>query len=87
LQGIPDIHWPCIGVCFLSDPNSHSLSAPGQYFDVVDIFNVRSGVWTTAALSAARFSLAATSLPNDGVAIFAGGELCDYYLSMRAFCL
>jgi hypothetical protein len=31
------------------------------------------GTWSTAALSAARVYLAATSLPNLGVAIFAGG--------------
>ena len=41
--------------------------------NTVDIFNVRSGLWTTAVLSVARDSLAATSLPNDGLAIFAGG--------------
>ena len=42
-------------------------------FDVVDILNVTAGTWSTAALSAARGNLAATSLPNLGVAIFAGG--------------
>jgi hypothetical protein len=31
------------------------------------------GTWSTAALSVARYYLAATSLPNLGVAIFAGG--------------
>jgi hypothetical protein len=31
------------------------------------------GTWTTASLSVARCCLAATSLPNDGLAIFAGG--------------
>jgi hypothetical protein len=40
---------------------------------VVDIFNVTAGIWSTAALSQARGYLAATSLPNAGVAIFAGG--------------
>jgi hypothetical protein len=30
-------------------------------------------VWSTAALSVARDYLAATSLPNQGLAIFAGG--------------
>ena len=33
------------------------------------------GAWTTAALSVARDFLAATSLPNDGLAIFAGGDI------------
>ena len=33
------------------------------------------GTWDNASsLSVARASLAATSLPNDGLAIFAGGE-------------
>jgi hypothetical protein len=32
------------------------------------------GTWSTAALSAARSALAATSLPNLGVAIIAGGD-------------
>jgi hypothetical protein len=39
----------------------------------VDIFNATSGGWSTAALSVARYDLAATSLPNQGLAIFAGG--------------
>jgi hypothetical protein len=43
--------------------------------NVVDIFNATSGSWSTAALSVPRFSLSATSLPNLGVAIFAGGSL------------
>ena len=49
-------------------------------FNTVDIFNATSGVWTTAALSVARVSLAATSLPNDGLAIFAGGQGASYVL-------
>jgi hypothetical protein len=43
------------------------------YSNAVDIFNVTSGAWSTAALSEARSGLAAASLPNVGVAIFAGG--------------
>ncbi len=39
----------------------------------VDIFNATSGAWSTAALSVARYCLAAASLPNHGVVIFAGG--------------
>jgi hypothetical protein len=46
----------------------------GGYSNAVDIFNVTSGNWSTAVLSVARSNLAATSLPNLGVAIFAGGE-------------
>jgi hypothetical protein len=53
--------------------------AAGSYSKVVDIFNVMSGAWSTAALSVARYNLVATSLPNAGVAIFAGGQCtsCD----------
>jgi hypothetical protein len=43
------------------------------YSNAVDIFNANSGAWSTAALIAARRFLGATSLPNLGVAIFAGG--------------
>ena len=48
--------------------------------NTVDIFNATSGIWTTAALSAARYYLAATSLPNDGLAIFAGGKGAQHVL-------
>ena len=48
-------------------------SGPGVFSNVVDIFDATSGRWTTAALSVARGYLAATSLPNQGLAIFAGG--------------
>jgi hypothetical protein len=51
----------------------------GGSSNVVDIFNVRAGTWSTAALSQVRGYLAATSLPDAGVAIFAGGYCtsCD----------
>ena len=48
--------------------------------NTVDMFNARSGVWTTAALSVTRMFSAATSLPNDGLAIFAGGQGALYVL-------
>ena len=41
--------------------------------NVVDIFDGSSGRWSTAVLSVARQYLSATSLPNQGLAIFAGG--------------
>jgi hypothetical protein len=41
--------------------------------NVVDILDANSGRWSTAALSQARQFLAATSLPSQGLAIFAGG--------------
>jgi hypothetical protein len=51
---------------------------------VVDIFNAAAGTWSTANLSQARVFLAATSLPNYGLAFFAGGmvkpsTLCHCY--------
>jgi hypothetical protein len=49
------------------------LCADMSHFETVDIFNATSGRWTTAALSAARDFLAATSLPSQGLAFFAGG--------------
>jgi hypothetical protein len=54
-------------------------TAVSGYSNVVDIFNVTSGTWSTAVLSQARKFLAATSLPDAGVAIFAGGSCtsCD----------
>ena len=42
--------------------------------NVVYIFDGSSERWSTAALSVARSQLAATSLPNQGLAIFAGGQ-------------
>ncbi len=50
--------------------------------NTLDMFNVTSGMWTTAALSIARAYLAATSLPNDGLAIFAGGLGALYVLML-----
>ena len=47
--------------------------------NAVDIFDGTSGRWTTAALSAPKGSLAATSLPNQGLAIFAGGWTSGAY--------
>ena len=44
---------------------------------VVDIFNGLTRTWSTAQLSAAREKLAATSLPGQGLVLFAGGS--DYY--------
>jgi hypothetical protein len=52
----------------------------GIYSNAVDLYNSASGTWSTAQLSVARRSFAATSVGN--VAIFAGGyggncSLCD----------
>ncbi len=64
-------------------------AAEAVYSNVVDIFNVASGTWSTAALSQARSTLAATSLPNAGVAVFAGGlgTCCHVYFRIFAFCV
>jgi hypothetical protein len=54
--------------------------------NAVDIFNVTSGAWSTAALSVARGDVAATSLPNLGVAIFAGGgRTCCLFVDFHIF--
>jgi hypothetical protein len=39
----------------------------------VDIFDAKSGRWSTAALSVARGGPGATSLPDQGLVIIAGG--------------
>ncbi len=51
-----------------------AFCAGSDYSNVVDIFDAISGRWSTAALSVGRSSLAATSLPSQGLAIFAGDE-------------
>jgi hypothetical protein len=48
--------------------------------NAVDIFDGTSGRWMTAALSVARGNLAATSLPNQGLAFFAGGNFGTHYI-------
>jgi hypothetical protein len=48
--------------------------ADGSSSNAVDIYNAKTGGWITAALSIARSDLAATSLPDQGLAIFAGGS-------------
>jgi hypothetical protein len=57
------IESPCLTPC----------AANADYSNVVDIFDATARTWSTAALSEARYYLAATSLPNAGLAIFAGG--------------
>ena len=52
-------------LCFIST----AAAQPGQCL----------AAWTTAALSVARNYLAATSLPNQGLAIFAGGQASGMY--------
>jgi hypothetical protein len=63
----------CMLSCLMRCAGNDGFSA------VVDIFNVTAGTWRTAKLSQARMYLAATSLPNVGVAMFAGGYLSTWY--------
>ncbi len=58
----------------------HCADSNGGSVNTVDIFNATSGVWSNATLSVARYRLAATSLPNEGLAIFAGGMGASYVL-------
>jgi hypothetical protein len=44
----------------------------GFLSNVVDMYSVATGLWTTAQLSVARYDLAAASVGN--IAIFAGGR-------------
>ena len=61
-------------------------AADGGDSNAVDIFHATSGTWSTAALSSARRYPAATSLPNHGVAIFAGGDsTCCQNFAMLIF--
>ncbi len=53
--------------------------AGSDFSNAVDIFDGTSGRWTTAALSVAK-DLAATSLPNQGLAIFGGGWNGAYFI-------
>ena len=58
-------------VCFLT----HTTSGGGS--NVTDLYDGNTGKWSTAQLSVARASLAATSVGS--VAIFAGGG--PFYIS------
>jgi hypothetical protein len=50
-----------------------SGDSTGFCYDTVDIFDGNTRKWATAHLSVARYGLAATSLPSQSVALFAGG--------------
>ena len=61
---------------FKSGVSPHSLAvfATSPPLSNVDVFDVTSGTWSSANLSEARRDLTATSLPDFGVAFFAGGQ-------------
>ena len=69
----------CVCVCLTP------CAASGGASNVVDILNVTAGTWSTTNLSAVRYDLAATSLPNVGVAIFAGGQCTCSRVHFRIF--
>ncbi len=60
-------------VVLIASPRLTLNAGKSGFSKVVDIFNVTSGTWSTAALSEGRVNFAATSLSSAGVAIFAGG--------------
>jgi hypothetical protein len=74
------VEWAVVGL-LIAYASLMPRAAGGGYSNAVDIFDVVSGAWSTAALSVARQYLAATSLSDLGVAIFAGGQgtCCDIY--------
>ncbi len=47
----------------------------------MDIFDANAGTWHTAQLSVARSDLCATSLPSQGLALFAGGLISALLLT------
>lgn len=51
-----------------------SAALAPSVFDTVDIYNVTSARWSTAVLSVARQQLSGASLPDLGLAFFAGGR-------------
>jgi hypothetical protein len=67
------VEWAEVGL-LIAYASLMPCAAGSVLYSDVDIFNVTSGAWSAAALSVARRSLAATSLPNLGLAIFAGGS-------------
>jgi hypothetical protein len=68
------LEWAEVGLLIACASLTSCAVLGGSGSNAVDIFNVTSGAWSTAALSVARQYLAATSLPNVGVAIFVGGQ-------------
>jgi hypothetical protein len=61
------------GCVFSCDRLLSLMRATADYYsNVVDLYNLATGAWSTAQLSVARLELAATSVGN--VALFAGGS-------------
>jgi hypothetical protein len=68
-----------VGVCDAGGCRLMGVTA-GSSSNAVDLYNGASGTWSTAQLSVARYSFAATSVGN--VAIFAGGKAGDCSLTL-----
>ena len=86
------LEWAEIAFLIACTSLTPCAAGSGSFSNAVDIFNVASGAWSTAALSEARGNLAATSLPNLGVAIFAGGQstccqCCLFFSRIFACCV
>ena len=79
------VEWAGVGLLIARASLMPCSASSGSASNAVDIFNVTSGAWSTAALSEARYALAATSLPNVGVAIFAGGDSTCSHVYFRIF--
>ncbi len=79
------VEWAGVGLLIARASLMPCAAGSSPYSNAVDIFNVTSGAWSTAALSEARWNLAATSLPNVGVAIFAGGQGTCSHVYFRIF--
>jgi hypothetical protein len=73
-SGLTATSLPAQGLAIFAGGFIFPFSSTSMMRDV-DIFNASSGKWSTAVLSVGRRYLAATSLPNQGLAIFAGGAV------------
>ena len=66
------MHWPERAVShFQISRDDQTTSLPGS--DKIVAARSHRNEWSTAWLSVARYGLAATSLPSQGLALFAGG--------------
>jgi hypothetical protein len=59
-------------------------TAGGDWTNVVDLYDNRTGGWSTAQLSQARYGLSATSVGT--VAVFAGGAIGGKLLRIVFVC-
>jgi hypothetical protein len=81
------VEWAKVGLLFACASLMPCAASSSSWSNAVDIFNVTSGAWSIAALSVARTELAATSLPDLGVAIFAGGLSTCCHADFSCLCV